>query len=281
VQEKLDGSLCTLYWYKGWWHVSTSGTPDASGRVDGALDGTTFADLFWRTFHAMRYQVPINIGRCYMFELTSPLNRVVVEHRKDTLTLLGARQLFGDQDEVCVDDSVEEWWGFRAVRSFPLQTLDDLLATFATMNPLAQEGYVVVDDAFNRIKVKHPGYVAIHHVRGEGGFSDRRMFRIALTGEGAEVESYYPETGPKLADYRARIGAVKARIDLDWTALVPLAQAGDRKAFAAEALKTTLPSAMFRFYDKKAANAAEIIAAMREDDVAALCGLGLKKEEEP
>ena len=30
VMEKLDGSLATLYWYKGEWHVSSSGVPDAS-----------------------------------------------------------------------------------------------------------------------------------------------------------------------------------------------------------------------------------------------------------
>ena len=29
VQEKVDGSLCAFYHYKGDWHVATTGTPDA------------------------------------------------------------------------------------------------------------------------------------------------------------------------------------------------------------------------------------------------------------
>jgi len=30
VVDKLDGSLATLYWYRGQWHVASSGVPDAS-----------------------------------------------------------------------------------------------------------------------------------------------------------------------------------------------------------------------------------------------------------
>lgn len=36
VQEKLDGSLTTLYSYAGRWHVATSGSPDAAGDVHGS-----------------------------------------------------------------------------------------------------------------------------------------------------------------------------------------------------------------------------------------------------
>ncbi len=35
VYEKLDGSLMTLYFYEGAWHVQSSGTPDAGGEVGG------------------------------------------------------------------------------------------------------------------------------------------------------------------------------------------------------------------------------------------------------
>jgi tRNA splicing ligase len=33
VTEKVDGSLMILYFYKDQWHISSSGTPDASGNV--------------------------------------------------------------------------------------------------------------------------------------------------------------------------------------------------------------------------------------------------------
>lgn len=47
VQEKLDGSLCVLYFHAGKWRVQTSGHPDAAGQVGG--EPFTFADLFWKT----------------------------------------------------------------------------------------------------------------------------------------------------------------------------------------------------------------------------------------
>ena len=52
--------------------------------------------------------------------------------------------------------------GARVVRSFPLQGWVDIMATFSDMNPLAQEGYVIVDHLFRRHKCRRPGYVAWH-----------------------------------------------------------------------------------------------------------------------
>jgi hypothetical protein len=43
VYEKYDGSLATLYHYKGEWMVASSGVPDASGSID---NNTTFRQLF-------------------------------------------------------------------------------------------------------------------------------------------------------------------------------------------------------------------------------------------
>ena len=43
------------------------------------------------------------------------------------------------------------------VRSFPLRSIAEVLATFPSINPVEQEGYVVVASEFARVKVKHPG----------------------------------------------------------------------------------------------------------------------------
>lgn len=273
VQEKLDGSLCTLYHYDHDWHVSTSGNPSACGGVDGLLDGTTYAQLFWRTFEAEKYERPLNTGLCYMFELTSPNNRIVVAHRSDRLTLIGARRVFGDQAEL-VAKAVAETTGFRPVQSFELQSIEQVVATFDNFSPLEREGYVIVDAGFNRVKCKHPGYVAIHHVRGESGFSERRMFHIAFTNEGSEVTSYYPETAPTLDAMRAKVDALIAEVSSDFERLKPLAAARDRKAFAAQACKARVPGALFYLYDGKKRDAEDAIRSMREEDVASLCGLG-------
>lgn len=92
VQEKVDGSLMHVYWYGGEWNVASSGNPDAAGEVNDF--GFTFRDLFWKTWDAQA--LPLDLldpDLTYMFELTSPYNRVVVPHKACKLTLIGVRVL--------------------------------------------------------------------------------------------------------------------------------------------------------------------------------------------
>ena len=164
VQEKLDGSLCTLFHYADDWHVATSGTPDASGRI-GPLE-RDFASLFWEAYHSTAESLLPGVRDfCFYFELTSPHNRVVVPHTETRLTLLGARHLEGGI-EIGPDVASVMLYDFPYVREFPLSGSESVAASFATMSPLKQEGYVICDATFNRIKVKHPGYVALHHAKG-------------------------------------------------------------------------------------------------------------------
>lgn len=194
VQEKLDGSLMILYHYRDEWHVATSGTPDAGGQVNGF--GMTFADLFWKTWNAAGHLTDrFHKHLTYMFELMSPYNRVVVQHKDCRIVTIGIRDPATGKESVCPSrESV--WEGYvpavpDAVRSFPLQSIEEVTKTFETMSPLSQEGYVVVDGAFNRVKVKHPGYVAIHHMRD--GFGPRRMLEVVRTGEHSELLAHFPE----------------------------------------------------------------------------------------
>src|ERR1017187_5709493 len=92
VQEKADGSLCQLFYYDNRWNVATSGTPDASGQVNDF--GKTFRELFWETWNKQGADVA-HLGRdwSYAFELTGPLNRVVVDHKEAKLHLLGGRNI--------------------------------------------------------------------------------------------------------------------------------------------------------------------------------------------
>ena len=43
VQDKADGTLCVLYAYADGWHIATTGTPDAGGRISPT---STYAGYF-------------------------------------------------------------------------------------------------------------------------------------------------------------------------------------------------------------------------------------------
>lgn len=202
VQEKLDGSLANLYFFDGMWNISTSGMPDASSNVGDF--NVKFNQLFWDTFKELGYTTEKLDRTCtYMFELMTPLNRVVVPHKTNGLTLIGARVTMTGE-EIVVSELA--YLGFKIVKEFPLKTIDDIVSTFDALNPLDQEGYVVLDKGFNRVKVKHPGYVRIHHIRDS--VSMRSIMEIIQSGETPEFLTYYPEYTEIFDDASGRLSSL-------------------------------------------------------------------------
>ena len=267
VQEKLDGSLCVLYHYAGAWRVQTSGHPDAAGAVGG--EPFTFADLFWRTFQAWGWQLPPDTDLCVSFELMSKWNRVVVVHAEPQLRLIGVRNRVSGK-ELPVSSLAHM---YEPVRSFPLQSLADITATFAQMEPLKQEGYVVVDAAFNRIKVKHPGYVAIHHLKE--GCSRRRLVEIVQAGEVGEFLTYFPEWGAEFTAIQSAWTQLEAELVADYARIQPACPT--QKDFAHYALKTRCSAALFMLRAGKINSIGEYLRKMRADHLLTL--LGLKDKE--
>lgn len=237
VQEKLDGSLIIMYYYDDQWHAATSGTPDASGSVHGF--DFTFAELFkkaWGNTVSTKLSMGGLWNFTYLFELTSQYNRVIVPHTEPRATLIGIRHKDG------TEYPPEHWLnpGFPIPKTFGLQNIADVMETFQSFQPTTQEGYVVVDKAFRRIKVKHPGYVALHHLKD--GFGTRRMLEIVRQGEISEVITHFPE-------YKEEFEAIKEKFEWLHTDIVMnygrLQHIVEQKAFALEAVKTKCPGALF------------------------------------
>ena len=140
------------------------------------------------------------------------------------------------------------------------------------MSPLAQEGYVVVDAAFRRIKVKHPGYVALHHAKD--GMSQRAFITIAQSGEVSEVIAAFPEFKPMLDETRARFDALGADVEADYARLRGIET---QKAFALEAVKTRCSAALFAVRSGKASSVRGYFAGVHVDQMIRL--LGYKAEQ--
>jgi RNA ligase len=232
VQEKLDGSLMLL-WYSVVdmrWRVSSSGHPTAGGEF-GYDASRTFADAFWQTFVALKMRIPPLEEGCYtfMFELCAKENRIVVKHDQPRLVLHGARDMETGREvprEKFAELAAECCW--EIVREFPIGTIEDCLAAVEQLDPIATEGFVVVDGNFNRVKIKSPRYVLLHHMRGEG-MSQRRAIELWQSGETAEVLANFPEFTPE-------VDAVQGKIDSAITSAYRLwqqnAAAPTRKDFA-------------------------------------------------
>lgn len=263
VQEKVDGSLMILYHYAGEWHVATRGMPDAGGPVNAM--NITFADLFWSTWKKMGLQLPDEImtspatnklhrSATWMFELTSPLNRVVVQHSEPKLTLIGVR--------IHEREFSPTSYGhvYPAVREFPLQTMADIEATFASMSPTDQEGYVVVDGNFNRVKVKNPAYVALHHLKD--GFGIRRLVEIIQSNETSEFLAYFPEWKAPYEEVRGRYETLVSDLESAYERIKDLQV---QKDFALEAVKTRFSAPLFMLRKGQVKSIRQALSSVHSD----------------
>lgn len=186
--EKLDGTLCTLYYYDRAWHIATKGNPQGSGSV-GSNTNVTFNQLFWDTFNQLGYELPqeSDSNKCFIFELCTELNRVVVQYPDSRLVLHGVRNI-ESLEELSPNSTLYSW---EKVKYIPVESALEVQRLADLSSGVVSEGYVVVDDSFNRVKFKNSKYVALHLLKGE--LTQTRLVELIQAGEGEEFLTYFPE----------------------------------------------------------------------------------------
>lgn len=269
ITEKLDGSLIILYHYDGRWHVATSGTPDASGNVYGY--DMTFAQLFWQVFDKMgmsteQLDLPYDTEYTYLFELTTPFNRIVVPHHESKVTLIGIRNK-NNGNEIPPAFGPKEW---PYVKAISVASEQAVLDTFVAMSAIEQEGWVLVDEDFNRVKVKHPQYIVLHHMRGEGNPSPKKALEVILAGEHEEVLTYWPEWRPLFQEVSQRFTTLVEQLTLRYDLIKGIEP---QKAFALEAIKTRCSGALFCLRAGKTPDIRTYLANMKVDNVVSMLEL--------
>ena len=154
-------------------------------------------------------------GFTYMFELTSPFNKVVVQWRETRLSFLGVRNnetlqetYFSDHELKCI---------FNTPKVFPLRSIDDCVKAANELD-CNNEGFVVCDKNFNRVKVKSPTYVALHHMRNNGVLSYERGIEIVRGNELEEVVTYFPEFKEHLEKIKEKYDFLVSRLEASWDA---------------------------------------------------------------
>ena len=251
VQEKLDGSLIKLWHYQGKWRVSSNGEIDArNAHVSSALlIGATMTDLY-ALFEEAWQKTGVDMERLhpdytYMFELTSPHNRVVVRFSETTVRHIGTRDN-GTLLECDLDI------GIPKPRSFELRTIDACIES-AKLLGYDDEGYVIVDGDFNRIKIKSPLYVSLNHMV-QGVASHSSVVEIIRMNEQDEFLTYFPEYRDVFDDVLARIDAFCAKQE---SAMAEISSKTfeTRKDLAAVVTKQECPGCLFSLIDGKAPSA--------------------------
>lgn len=212
--KKEDGSLISLYYHNNEWRTSTTGTAFGEGNINIDVVNypyiSTFNGLFWKTLEFMDIDIELfkstlDSNKFYMFELTTPLNTIVVPQKTFRVSLLAVRDKLSLK-EISIES--KEIQNQMKLCKIPIVEQYSFVSLLEAKNVIdgwdwTEEGLIILDPlTFHRAKVKNLDYVAIHHAKSQDAVW--RLMSIVITNEFDEFFCYFPEKKELLLDLAKR-----------------------------------------------------------------------------
>lgn len=273
VLEKLDGTCCIVYFDKfiNSWCVSTRSSPDADIPLDNGI--YTFRTLFEKALFDTNgesfdvFSSKLNEDYSYVFELTTPFNRIVVKYDEYKITLLAVR------DKISLKElNLPKLDGIENVFNHNLKSISDIYKWLETTNPIEHEGVVLRTNNFDRVKVKSAAYVAAHRLRDTLCASPRNIMEFILHGKDDDVLSIVPQDiGDSIISIKEKFRTWLKQQESLYTSVLSSSNKellGDRKTFALNVDKATnaFKPAFFAIYSNKADSIMNYIFGQRLND---------------
>lgn len=206
VYEKIDGSLMKVWCYNGAWHLSTNGAIDARTAM---LNKTrSFYDLFMHTlqYYCLNWEYftsKLNPDYTYMYELATQENTVIIPYFGYHLYYLGQRNVHTYKEEYIPTTIVEN------VRSYDIATIDDVVRASKHLSD-DEEGYVVRDNAFRRVKVKNPRYFLMHNMYNNG---KPDLVDAVIEHNESEILAYFPRFAQEIETIKHHFAQIEESAD--------------------------------------------------------------------
>lgn len=245
VATKMDGSLGILCHFNNKWHWSTRGSFES--------DQAKMASDLWKDSYFKESRLDENIT--YLFEIIGPSNKIVNIYNKDELILLaGIDRNTGQNfypDELYPDLSVV--FGSAGVDG-PFDYGIAIVAEYLKPKPNF-EGYVFIDEEFNRVKVKLDEYVRLHRIV----FGTTRLTIWEMLKDGSDFSDLIKHVPDEFYDWvKTQIRILKDQYtEIELLSLnvynSAISQCQNRKEFAALVMKDNFPhfTVCFALYDQK------------------------------
>jgi hypothetical protein len=264
IQEKLDGSLLKVWYARGEWHDSTTGMIDAREAEASKDFNKTFYDLFAEAKEKASLDFDtLNRDYTYMFELTSPYNRCVVPYNETEITHIGTRDNISFKE---YDLDI----GVKKPKKYSFKSLDDCIEN-AKVLPFDEEGYVVVDKFWSRIKIKSVSYLSAHHLKNNGVVTYSRVLDMIRAEQHDDFLSIFPE-------YREHFDKVlskyvellnECRKDIEHASTNPFPT---RKEFAVWATRHKYPALLFSWLDGRVKKVEDYLKEMPSEKLLKVMG---------
>lgn len=210
--EKTDGTLIQFYFdnIKDTWCVGTTGTAEALDNVSmrDKLSNEykqfdfNFTDLFFNTCIANKTRLNFCVkGYTYIFELATKYNVVINRYDTNRIVLLGIRDLntFEETSQKELDDFALKI-NVERPKLYTFNNAQEMLESTKKVSYGSAnfEGYVVVDEKFNRLKVKSNMYAILALFNGDLE-SKWRLLDVIIHNEQEEMLSSIPTLKDDLA----------------------------------------------------------------------------------
>lgn len=274
ITQKIDGSLIKIVRIGDELLISTNGTIDASK----AEVSQTFACSYANYRQLVLAAEPLcnmsnddilalfEEGYTYMFELTSIYNKVVIPYDGIKLWFIGCRDNQSLQEILIYNHPLSKV--FDTPKQYGFKSLQECIDS-AKLLPYNDEGYVVVDNAFNRCKVKSAAYVAIHHLKGEGILTPKKALELIRMNEVVEFLNYFNEYRANFEQLGNQYESLINDIQNDWDNHRQIIDSYDLRKDKAMYIKDHCKYISFAFgmLDGKFSNSRIYVANLHPDNV--------------
>lgn len=220
IMEKADGSLVGVYHHNGKWHISTRGMAFAEGEH---VLGGTFREKVLDAFNISEeefQQVFAGFPKdtTFVFEYTSPENRIVTKYEAPVMVLLSANNTETEWEyAVAYKELYLMGLKFRPVKTYQAADMEAVVK-LANSLPNLEEGFVIYDPVSSkRMKVKSSLYVVAHSIRGNDPLPTKKnLLRLLFTGELGEFCAYFPEWSEKALDIQREVDNAYRELAIAW-----------------------------------------------------------------
>lgn len=277
--EKIDGSIMSVWYARGEWHLSTNGKINAfKAELNGTGPYKTFGELFESVLPLSNF-ASCKHNFCFTFELVSPYNKVVIDYPETKVYILSIRNLdtFKEVDDLNMRD-FSNYMAVERPQVYNLNNEADYRKVVEQM-PEGHEGIVVRDAAGKRVKIKTLLYFQMHKAKNNGVITLERIVDLIRANDDAEFLSYFPEYEDTFTKVRLQLEAIGIlvygikRIVSSWKSKHPFEE-GDRTArkwFAQDYGKEKFAPLYFAAFDGRID---EMIETMSSDKLIRMFEIG-------
>ena len=212
VQEKIDGPLMKVWYDLGEWHLSTNGCVDAFKAMIGDTD-VSFGDIFLRAAGVRsvnEFAARFNPDYTYLFELTSPETRLVISYDDGVYFLAKKETSTGKETKTAANEMPPS---VKYPHLYPIDEPDSAIKAAAAMTQ-DEEGFVVVDEKLNRVKIKSLAWLEAHRAYNNGCVSTRTLIDFIREEKIDDLLALAPTYKDKVEDIKLYLSQYEE--DLEW-----------------------------------------------------------------